>query len=104
MSRPKLKSFLKKVQAEMRRNPNFRRYDANTAQNTFYFSPKELQAALLFEFKFRHIGHLLKEGTELHTFVKKRTEAMLSILRERYKSGLSHRNTTMEMTGNQHKR
>lgn len=102
MSRPKLKSFLKKVQAEMRRNPNFRRYDANTAQNTFYFSPKELQAALLFEFKFRHIGHLLKEGTELHTFVKKRTEAMLSILRERYKSGLSHRNNTMEMTGNQH--
>lgn len=102
MSRPKLKSFLKKVQAEMRRNPNFRRFDANTAQNTFYFSPKELQAALLFEFKFRDIGHLLKEGTELHTFVKKRTEAMLSALRERYKSGLSHRNTTMEMTGNQH--
>jgi len=101
MSRPKLISFLGKLRKELRKNSNFREKDADTSQNTFYFSPRLLREALKFEFKFRNIEHLLAEGTELNTWVTKRTDNMLTTLRERYKQGLQGRET-LGITGNQY--
>ena len=101
MSRPKLRSFLEKLRKELRKNAKFRENDADTAQNTFYFSPRELREALLFEFEFRKIEHLLAEGTPLNTWLTTRTNTMLTTLRERYKKGLSGRDT-LGITGNQY--
>ena len=79
----------------------FRKYSADVAQNTFYYSPKELRGSLKQEFEFRDLGHILKDGTELSNWIKNRTDTMLKTLRTKYKSGLSHRET-LKMSGNQH--
>lgn len=102
MSRPKLISFLTKVRTEMNRRDGFSRYDADVSQNTFYFSPSLLREALIQEFDFREIKHLLEKGTPLHSWIKARTNKMLGDLRERYKQGLDHRSASRTMKGNQH--
>ena len=86
----------------MSKSGEFQRYDAEVAQNTFYYSPKELRGSLKQEFEFRDLGHLLNDGTELSNWIKNRTDTMLTTLRAKYKSGLTHRNHAMEMSGNQH--
>ena len=86
----------------MSKSGEFQRYDAEVAQNTFYYSPKELRGVLKQEFEFRDLGHLLNDGTELSNWLKNRTDTILTTLRTKYKSGLTHRNHKMEMSGNQH--
>ena len=107
MSRTKLTSFLGKLKKELNRTAkgrpaDFRRFDAEVAQNTFYFSPVELRGALKQEFEFRDLGHLLKDGTELSKWIKNRTDTMLTTLRTKYKSGLKGRAASLEMSGNQY--
>ncbi len=110
MSRPKLISFLEKLKKELARtsssggskNPaNFKLYNANVAQNSFFFSPKELRGALKQEFDFRDLGHLLEDGTELSNWVKTQTDNMLRTLRAQYRSGLEGRKESLTMSGNQ---
>ena len=43
----------------MNKRGGFSRYDADVSQNTFYFSPSLLREALIQEFDFREIKHLL---------------------------------------------
>ena len=100
MSRPKLTQFLKKLKTELRKNSKFRAETGDVAQNTFYYSPKELQEALKTEFEVRKIGHLLEPGTELNAWVKRQTESLLGHLRGKYKNQFKDRKYSMK--GNQH--
>ena len=100
MSRPKLTQFLKKLKTELRKNAKFRAETGDVAQNTFYYSPKELQEALKTEFEFRKIEHLIAPGTELNAWIKRQTERLLTHLRGKYKNEFKDRK--YEMKGNQH--
>ena len=100
MSRPKLTQFLKKLKTELRKNSKFRAETGDVAQNTFYYSPKELQEALKTEFEFRKIEHLIAPGTDLNAWIKRQTERLLTHLRGKYKNQFKDRK--YEMKGNQH--